>query len=436
VIQLQAVTVTDFAFLIPSEKFVYKTRGIWNLAEPVGKDGIVGHLLESGWPQEEVIRCIKGREYMRAYGADLVPGKPLHYRDEDGKLYLNTWIAPKLTPQPGPYPRIQEVLDWLTCGDKQGELWLRTWMAYKVQNPSVVPKVATVCTTEPGGGKGTLAFLLRQMLGPENCATIKREEIENRFNSRWIGKLFVLADEVISAENQKDISQMLKILVAEDQVELEGKYRDQRAVKNRLAWMFASNDKTAPLVLDRNDRRYSVFSNHDPVPPSYADTLRSCFKIDNIPSDDFIPEMRGFYADLLAMPVDRNYVATPYENESRRRLIDANKSTHELFCEYVDEVGVNELLEHVIQHTDFHLSKTRPEWDFGAEGIATQVLYRCYFEFCKRVGGRPMKVNKFGSALHNHRPAWPYVRLKVPASERRVYCYKVRRTAELNCTKP
>lgn len=424
----QQVTLTDFAFLIPQERFIYKTRGSWNLTEAVGKEGLRNHLLEAGWDGEDIANMLKKRSYVKVYGADLVPSQPGVYADADGKLYLNMWVGPTLQPAPGPYPRIQKTIEWLTRGDKEGELWLKTWMAYKVQNPSVVPKVAVVCTTEPGGGKGTLAFLLRQMLGPENCAVVKREELENRFNSRWIGKLFVLGDEVLSNDNLKDVSQMLKVLIDGDKVELEGKYRDQREVKNRLAWMFASNDKTAPLVLERNDRRYSVFSNHDPLPDGYANMLRSCFKLDNVASDSFLPEMRGFYHELLTMDVDRDVVSTPFENESRRMLIEANKPTHELFCEHVDEASIDGLLEHVCMHGDFHLTKSKAEWDFGELGISTQVLYRCYVEFCKRVGGRPLKVNKFGSALHNHRPAWPFVRNKVPTSDRRVNCYVVKRS--------
>lgn len=423
----QQVSPQDFAYLIPAERFVYKTRGTWNLTETVGKEGLRAHLLEAGWRADDIGTLLKAREYLKVYGADLVPNEPPVYADADGKLYLNTWVKPALTPAPGQFPRIQRVLEWITRGDPEGTRWLKSWMAYKVQNPAVVPKVAVVCTTEPGGGKGTLAFLMRQMLGPENCAVVKREELENRFNSRWISRLFILGDEVLSNDNLKDVSQMLKVLIDGDRVELEGKYRDQREVKNRLAWMFASNDKTAPLVLERGDRRYSVFSNHDPLPDGYASLLRSCFKLDNVASDSFLPEMRAFYSELLEMPVDRHYVSTPYENESRKMLIEANKSTHELFCEHVDEMGIDSLLEHIIQHSEFHLTKSKAEWDFGELGVATQVLYRCYVEFCRRVGGRPLKVNKFGSALHNHRPAWTFSRNKLPTGERRVNCYVVRR---------
>lgn len=426
-VTVQRVGMTDFAFVIPSEKFVYKARGTWNLIESVGKEGLRHHLLEAGWSGDDVAKVLKTRQYLKVYGADLVPNKEPVYSDSDGKLYLNTWIAPTLQPVAGNYPRIQRVLEWLTNGDKDGERWLRSWMAWKVQNPAIVPKVAVVCTTEPGGGKGTLAFLMRQMLGEENCATVKRENLESRFNARWIGKIFVLGDEVVGDDNLKDITQMLKLLVAEDKVEQEGKYQNGREVKNRLAWMFASNDRIAPLVIERGDRRYSVFSNHDELPAGYATMLRSCFKLDNVPADDFVPEMRAFYFDLLHMDVDRNYVATPYENESRRQLIEASKPTHELFCTYVDEAGIDELLGHVLQHSDFHLTKTQTEWDFGGQGIGTQVLYRCYTEYCRRVGGKALKVNKFGSAIRNHRPAWPFVRNTVAGTERRVNCYVVKR---------
>lgn len=429
-IAAQEVGPEDFAYLVPFERFVYKTEGTWNLSEPVGKEGIRHHLLAGGWHLDDIATLLKSRAYTFVYGADLAPREEGIYAAPDGKLYLNTWKPPTLTPAPGPCPRIQCVLDWLCCHDAEAIRWLKAWMAWKVQNPATVPKVAVVCTTEPGGGKGTLAFLMREMLGPANCAVVKREELENKFNSRWVNKLFVLGDEVLTNDNLRDVSSLLKVLIDGDKIELEGKYKDQREVKNRLAWMFASNDRIAPVVLDRGDRRYSVFSNHDPLPAGYAEMLRSCFKIDNVPSDSFLQEMRGFYHELLSLEVDRQLVTTPYENGERALLIDANKSTHELFCEQVDEEGIDGLLDYLLTHGEFYWAKTREAWDFKSEGISTQVLYRCYVEFCKRVGGRPLKINKFGSALHNHRPVWEQTRNTVPGTERRVHCYRVKRGAK------
>ena len=422
----------EFAYLIPVEKFVYKRGGYWNLSEPVGKEGIKNHLLEMGLSEAESTVLLKQREYLRVYGADLVPNQPPIFASDDGKLYLNTWVPPSIQPKPGVHPRIDAIMGWLTREDAAGIHWLLHWMAAKVQNPELTPKVAIVFSTEPGGGKGTVALVMRHLLGMENTATIKREELENKFNARWVGKLFVLADEVISNENVRDISNLLKILIDGNELEIEGKGKDQKAIRNRLAWMFASNDRISPVALDEYDRRYTFFSNHDPLTLEYDGLVKGCYHM-SYPTPEFREEMAALYHELLQLKVDWSLISRPYQNEARKLLIEANKPTHEQFCAEVDDHGIDDLLEHIVVHSDFGLQKTRSEWDFGINGVSTQVLYRCYVEFCKRTGARPLKVNKFGVALRNHRPEWPFARNLVPGTkDRRINCYVVTRATKEN----
>lgn len=425
-----ATGVQDFCFIVPLEKFVYKRRGYWNLAEPVSKEGLRHHLLAEGWDQTDIKVLLENRGYLKCYGWDRVPNKAEVFKDIDGKLFINTWVKPSLKAEPGPYPRIQAILDWVTTSDPEAQRWLKSWLSVKVKNPEYVPKVAVVLTTEQGGGKGSLAYILRHMLGPENCSTIKRETLENRFNSSWADKLFVLADEILSDEHMKDVSNLLKQLIDGDTIELEGKFKDTRAVKNRICWVFASNSTTTPLLLEASDRRYSVFSRHDPIPEDYARLVASCFMPDNSPEPEFEKEMSGFYHELLNMEVDRYFVSRPFHTEARQSLIDASRSSHDDYCKWVDEQGIDELVEYVVKHVDFHLSSTRSQWDFGEEGVSTQIIYRTYVEHCKRSGTRPLKIQKFGAAIRNHRPTWPFVKkaITVNGKEKRVNAYKVPRS--------
>lgn len=418
---------TDFAYVIPLEKFVYRLGDTWSISTPVGKEGIVNHLIEDGWPTAQAVKTVKFREYLRVYGAEIAPNKPKIFENAQGRMMLNTWVPPTIQPRPGEYPRLQRVIDWLTCGDKQAEKWIKHWMAWKVQNPELVPKIAPVFITKPGGGKGTLASVMMAMLGRSNCAAIKRAELENKFNGRWAGKLFVLADEILSNENLKSVSEVLKILVDSNDIEFESKGKDQRTITNRLAWMFASNDSISPVVLEEGDRRYSVFANTNDVPPEHEMMFKSMFDQNDTrtPTDGFMVEIEAYYAELLETQVDRWFVSRPYQNDARQQLIEANRPAHELFCRYVDEHGVDEFLDAYAKYPPADMPN-RTEWDFGAEGVATAVLYRAYADFCKRFGARALRVNKFGVAINAHRPAWPSVRNTSP-SGKRVYCYVVPR---------
>lgn len=415
----------SYAYVIPLEKFVYRHGEHWIINEPVGQDGIRHHLLALGASEDLIQKNLKDNDYAKVHGWDMFANSPPLVRRGD-RTYLNTWVPPELKPVAGEWPRISRLLSWLTNGDEAAITWLLHWVALKVQNPEIVPKVAVVLAGEQGSGKGTLALIIRHMLGLHNTATITRYELENKFNARWIEKLFVLADEVISNEKVKDVSNYLKVLIDGAEVESDAKNVKQRAVKNRLAWLFASNDRTTPVTLENGDRRYTVLSNYERPPRDYTEMLNGCFEADRLtPTPAFVEEMSAFFHDMLQWKVDRGLVARPYENEARSQLIEATQTPHDLFFKHVDENGIDDLLDHVLTFTDYEAGRSRAEWDHGTKGVSVQMVYRCYVEFTKRVGGKPMKLTRFGIAVHNHK--WNVERPTVPGTGKQVRCYVVPR---------
>ena len=418
------LALNTFAFIIPQEKFCYRKGGRWAINELVSKEGILNHLLAVGWDSEAAIACLKNREYPKVHGAEIAPNEGETFFDDSGLEYLNTWVPPTLTPEPGEYPTIERIINRLTNHDERGAEWLCHWLALKVQQPAIVPKVAVVFTTKPAGGKGTLAMIMRLLLGPENCEVIESGALESRFNARWARKLFVLADEVLTSESYKDVSNRLKVLIDGDTIELEGKGENQITVRNRLAWMFASNDDVAPVIVEEGDRRYSVFANHDPVPAEWKTELNGCFEVDRrTPTAAFMAEIRAFYHDLLHLEVDRALVAAPYENADRRELIEANLPGHRMFFQYVDDVGIDGLLERAVAHGDWTLTRNRDEWDHKEAGLSAQMVYACYVQYCRDQGAKPLKSNRFGVAARKH--GWRKERVGAA----RTYCYVIRRSA-------
>ncbi len=417
----------DLVYVIPLEKFIYRAGDEWKLAEPLGKDGALNFLLYRGVSFGQANQLFKECTYLRVLGYDTFPGEDSLVSVDD-LLYLNLWAKPELSPAPGPYPRVAHVLDWVTNGDERGQKWIKHWMAAKVQDPTYMPKVAIVMTTAQGGGKGTLAAVMFEMLGAANCTKVERDELESKFNARYVSKLFVLGDEVLAEDNMKSISEQLKILIDSKEVRLEAKYANQRSVKNRLAWMFASNNHVSPLVLEPSDRRYSVFANSKPITPEYKDEVRNCFSLDGkTMTDSFKAEVAGFWYELLHTQVDRKWITAPYENAARRNLIAASQPVHESFFEYVDSEGLEDLLAKVMsEYTKYDLKNTTSTWDFGPRGISTKVLYYCYSTYCRESGGKPRGINRFGAAIKSRTPTWPQVSNRTPEGKR-VNCYIVPR---------
>lgn len=410
-----------YVYVVPWEKFVYRTPEGWAFTEPVGKEGITNFLLEAGWSLSQIKEDLSRCNYVRVSGYECAPGEPSVFAGPDGRLRVNSWVRPSLVPKAGPTPRLDRIIDWLVNHDPTGIKWLKHWMAWKVQQPAVVPKVAVVITTTPGAGKGTLATVMAHMLGPQNCDTVKREHLENKFNARWVQKLFVLGDEILSSENARDISASLKVYIDSTNLELEAKFQNQKSVRNRLAWMFASNDPVSSVVVEPNDRRYTVFANHDPIPEDYRQMFLSCFGPDRAtPTEDFMSEMAALYHELLGIEVDIDWVSRPYDNAAREALIHVNTPAHELFFRHVEEHGINPMLDAAMQKLDLY-QVARTEWDWGEDGVRTDVLYQCYRKFCERSGHHPTKVNKFAQAMRKARPLWTPVKEVTPNGRRNGY---------------
>lgn len=424
-----------FVYSLVHEKYILRSATKWLLDKPVGKDALKYHLMQHGFPGSAVTQLMKIPEtHQVVYGAEMKPNQPPLYEDENGCWIMNTWTPPTLTPAAGVWPIIEMVLDRVTAGDAEGKAWLIHWIARKVQNPELVPKVAVVLATAQGAGKNFVANLVFEMLGPHNTATVSQGELESGFNSRWIDKLFVFGDEVLASDNRKDISQKLKILIDGKELEHQAKYSIQKAIKSRLAWMFASNDPVSPLVLENSDRRYSVFSNYEPLPNDYKGKLEGCFEADRkTPTAAFRAEMQAFFAYLLELEVDVARVSRPYSNASRQTLIEASKPSHETFYDYVQEHGVNGLLDQVVARNPSAFVDKKKKWDFGEEGIQTEVLYRCYEHFCTERGQHKMAMNRLMVALNNRPEPWKKQRLTYTDSSgkiQRANCYRVPRVSK------
>jgi hypothetical protein len=439
----------DFVYCIPKESYYYSLPGLgFQLKNPVSKEGIVAHLQGIGWSEEQIRAAIHGGERTYVYGIEFAPGQPALFARE-GCGYLNAWVRPTLVPEKGEWPSMDRVLDSLTLNeyldssgsfqvqaDPEGKEWLSNWLAYAVQNPAAVPGTAVILNGgATGTGKNTLAYVMFQIFGEGNSRKVTTKQFESRFTSSWVSKCFVYGDEIYNRENFADITDTLKDLVTGQTVSNEGKGVDEYEVQNRAKYLLASNH-AVPIRIEQNDRRFSVFTRHEPVTEEYKRFGQALFTAENKATPEFMREIAAFAYYLENYVIDPVKVRTVYDNASRRAVIEASAPTHLSFCRHVDEFGVDGLIGDVVRKEQSFLSgdfrKQAMEvmgghYDFGERGISTQALYQCYRLFAKRAGTMyPVTDSRFGVMLSEHRPKWNRVRLTAPDGSR-VYCYAVLR---------
>lgn len=423
--------IQEIAMIIPLERFVYVDQGRWQVDNPIGKGAAIDLLLARGVQQHAVDDLFKTRSYLKVVSIENEPNAPSLFRDAEGLLRLNTWVEPRLKPAKGEWPRIAAIVSWLTGGDVKGAEWFFNWLAFKVQHPAAKPLTAVLFCTQPGPGKNTLSRVIREMLGMENTADLEHKALTSSYNYRWARSLFCFGDDLYERGNEKDTNERMKVLIASDRIEIEGKHINQREITNRLAWVLSSN-RPAPLVVEKEDRRYTVFHNFDEITPEHRDLVKSCWDVSQPDGMDplFVREIQALWYDLLQWEVDRREVSTPYANAARQRIIDSSKEPHEVFFEDVDLNGLDAFMEGVLMTGDVEL-QDRDRWDFGPEGVSTDAIYKTYRRYCDNAGAKPLPLNKFGGAVQKHRPIWPGpFQKRIPGTSQRVNVYEVPRSPE------
>ena len=209
----------------------------------------------------------------------------------------------------------------------------------------------------------------------------------------------------MSNDNQTDVSEKLKVMIASPETIIETKNVNPYPIKNRKAFIFASNDRLSPLKVSPNDRRFSYFRNHRPVTPEYRDLLKSCYHEDGDRfTDDFVEEVRFFWRSLLDVQVDHRFVSQPFHNAAREDLILVNEPGHALFIRAMLEDGIDALLDGLLDSPKglkFRGEANRREWDFGNRGVSKAAVYEAYRAFCEAEGKHSLSAARFGPALRN-----------------------------------
>jgi hypothetical protein len=151
---------------------------------------------------------------------------------------------------------LDHLRDNVCSGNEEHYQYLIKWMARAVQNPGEPGQVAVILRGGRGAGKGTVAQIFGSLWGRHFLHISSAKHLVGQFNAHLRDCVFLFADEAFFAGDKQHES-VLKTLVTEDMIIVEGKGVDAEPSPNFVHLLMASNDHwVVPAGAD--ERRYYI----------------------------------------------------------------------------------------------------------------------------------------------------------------------------------
>jgi hypothetical protein len=181
--------------------------------------------------------------------------------DPKGKApdgFLNLWTDFSTKPAPGDWSLMQNhIRDVLCNGDPILFDYTMGWLARMFQEPDVPGEVALVFKGKKGCGKGIFGRWVVRAWGQHGIQISSGNHLVGRFNAHLRDCVCIFADEAFFAGDRAHEG-VLKALITETTVVVEGKYKDAVVAPNMTHIIMASNDDwVIPASVD--ERRYCVY---------------------------------------------------------------------------------------------------------------------------------------------------------------------------------
>jgi hypothetical protein len=167
----------------------------------------------------------------------------------------NLWSGFAVVPRSGGWRLLHEHIDQVLCsGTKCDRDYLLDTIARMVQMPQLPAEVAVVLRGAEGVGKGALCVPLRRLWGQHGIHVTSARQLVGNFNMHLRDCVYLYADEAFFAGDRQHEG-VLKALITEPTIPIEGKFQNVVLVRNLLhVWMSSNNEWVVPASHDA--RRY------------------------------------------------------------------------------------------------------------------------------------------------------------------------------------
>lgn len=302
----------------------------------------------------------------------------------DARIKCNLWGGWPTEPRAGNCKVLLELLEYLCSGeDNPREIykWVLRWLAYPIQHPGAKMRTALVFHGPQGAGKNLFFETVMAIYG-EYGRIVDQSAIEDKFNDWASRKLFLIADEVVARAELYHVKNKLKGIVTGEWIRINPKNVAAHDERNHVNLVFLSNERQ-PLVLDKDDRRYTVIWTPEKLPEGFYGDIRAELDVGGV---------AALHHHLATLDLgDFTEHSKPPMTQSKRDVIDISMDSVERFVQDWQGGGI-------VFDSDVGPLPFCP--------CASSDLYGAYGRWCKREGVfKPRESNQFVGHL-TKLPRW------------------------------
>lgn len=194
----------------------------------------------------------------------------------DPRIRCNLWGGWPTVAKPGKCQVLLELLEYLCSHESNAReiyKWVLKWLAYPIQHPGAKMRTALVFHGPQGAGKNLFFETVMAIYG-EYGRIVDQAAIEDKFNDWASRKLFLIADEVVARAELFHVKNKLKGLVTGEWIRINPKNVAAHDERNHVNLVFLSNERQ-PLVLEKDDRRYTVIWTPAQLPEGFYSDVRA-----------------------------------------------------------------------------------------------------------------------------------------------------------------
>jgi Family of unknown function (DUF5906)/NrS-1 polymerase HBD domain len=192
--------------------------------------------------------------------------------EEEGRTLVNTYVPAVVERVRGDASPFLDLLGRVIHDAHDRDIYL-SYAAHAVQNPGSKAGWAIVVQGVPGNGKSLLAEIIARAIGLRFVHVPNPADIENKFNQWLEGTLLVIVNDADREATQRDLSEILKPLITDRRIEIQGKGVNQYTGDNRANVLINTNHRDA-VRKTREDRRFAViYTNQQKVEDLARDGL-------------------------------------------------------------------------------------------------------------------------------------------------------------------